>query len=54
MARIREAVGAAVVACSMECAENYPEPRDPGDMRRFDRTMTDRLNSNVPIPYVDF
>ncbi len=36
----------------MESQVNYPQLCDPEFMRRFDLTMTYRLDSDVPIPYV--
>jgi hypothetical protein len=42
------------VAWSMECEENYPRLQDPAFMRRFDVTMTYRLDSDVPVPYFSY
>ncbi len=42
------------VGWSMESAENYPRLKDPAFMRRFDLTMTYRLDSDVPVPYFSF
>jgi hypothetical protein len=39
------------VAWPMECEENYPRLQDPAFMRRFEVTMTYRLDSDVPVPY---
>jgi hypothetical protein len=41
------------VAWSMECDENYPLLRDAAFMRHFDFSMTYRLDSDFPVPYVD-
>lgn len=40
------------VAWSMECEENYSRLKDPNFMRAFDLTMTYRLDSDVPVPYM--
>jgi hypothetical protein len=42
------------VALSMECEENYPRLQDPRFMAAFDLTMTYRLDSDVPVPYISF
>lgn len=42
------------VAWSFECEENYPRMRDAAFMRRFDTTMTYRLDSAVPVPYFPY
>jgi hypothetical protein len=42
------------VAWSMECEENYPLLRDPRFRRRFDLTMTYRLDADVPATYVNY
>lgn len=39
------------VAWSMEAEANYPRLANPEFMRRFDLTMTYRLNADIPIPY---
>lgn len=41
------------VAWSMESYVNYPQLADPAFMARFDLTMTYRLDSDVPAPYLD-
>ncbi len=41
------------VAWSMECDENYPLLRDTEFMGHFDFSMTYRLDSDFPVPYVD-
>ncbi len=40
------------VAWSMESESNYPRLRDPAFIDRFDLTMTYRLDSNIPVPYL--
>jgi hypothetical protein len=42
------------VAWSAECEENYALLRDPRFMRRFDLTMTYRLDSDVPTTSLEF
>ncbi len=42
------------IAWSRECAENYPRLKDTTFMHAFDGTMTYRLDSDVPVPYVDY
>lgn len=42
------------VAWSMECEENYRRLQDPRFMSAFDLTMTYRLDSDVPVPYVPY
>jgi hypothetical protein len=39
------------VGLSMECDENCRIQKDASFTRRFDLTMTYRLNSDVPVPY---
>lgn len=41
------------VAWSMECDDHYPLLRDAAFMRHFDFSMTYRLDSDFPVPYVD-
>src|SRR5690349_23255304 len=41
------------VAWSLECEVNYPRLRDPEFMRRFDLTMTYRLDADVVTTYAD-
>jgi glycosyl transferase family 10 (putative fucosyltransferase) len=41
------------VAWSMECEAYYPRLNDPVFMDFFDLTMTYRLNSDIPVPYLD-
>jgi hypothetical protein len=41
------------VAASMESEVNYPQLRHPEFMRWFDYTMTYRLDSDFPMPYLD-
>jgi hypothetical protein len=41
------------VVWSMESDVNYPQLADPAFMSRFDLTMTYRLDSDVPIPYLE-
>lgn len=41
------------VAWSMESEVNYPQLADRAFMSRFDLTMTYRLDSDVPIPYLE-
>jgi hypothetical protein len=41
------------VAWSLECEANYPRLRDPDFMRRFDLTMTYRLDADVVTTYAD-
>jgi len=40
------------VAWSMECESHYPNMSDPSFMSRFDLSMTYRLDSDIPFPYV--
>lgn len=40
------------IAWSMECGAHYPLLADPSFMARFDLTMTYRLDSDIPIPYL--
>jgi len=42
------------VAWSMECEVNYPQLRDPRYMRRFDLTMTYRLDADVVTAYTSY
>jgi hypothetical protein len=41
------------VAWNMECEAHYPQMSDPVFMSRFELTMTYRLDSNIPAPYLD-
>lgn len=41
------------VAWCMECEANYPQLNDSAFMERFDLTMTYRLDSDVPVTYLD-
>jgi hypothetical protein len=41
------------VAASMESEANYPQLRSPELLRWFDYTMTYRLDSDFPAPYLD-
>jgi hypothetical protein len=41
------------VAASMESEANYPQLRSPKLLRWFDYTMTYRLDSDFPTPYID-
>jgi hypothetical protein len=38
----------------MECEINYPQLRDPRYMRRFDLTMTYRLDADVVVAYTSY
>lgn len=49
----RKMPGQIWVAWSMECEENYRMLQNSSFMRRFDITMAYRLQSDVPVPYVD-
>jgi UDP:flavonoid glycosyltransferase YjiC (YdhE family) len=49
----RKPPGQIWVAWSMECEAHSPALRDPDLMGRFDLTMTHRLDSDVPVPYLD-
>ena len=40
------------VAWSMECERHYPQMADPAFMRHFALTMTYRLDSDIPVPYL--
>jgi hypothetical protein len=42
------------VAWSIECDVNYPQLRDPVYMRRFDLTMTHRLDADVVVTYTSY
>lgn len=48
----RKRSGQLWVAWSMECEQNYPLLLDPCFMKLFDLTMTYRLDSDIPVPYV--
>jgi hypothetical protein len=52
--RPRKRRGQVWVAWSMESQANYPRLGEPHFLRRFDLTMTYRLDSDVPVPYVDY
>ena len=41
------------VGWSAECDVNYPQLRNRVFMARFDLTMTYRLDSDVPVPYIN-
>lgn len=50
----RKPEGQLWVAWSMECEVNYSQLRDPRYMRRFDLTMTYRLDADVVTPYTSY
>jgi UDP:flavonoid glycosyltransferase YjiC (YdhE family) len=49
----RKPPGQLWVAFSLECELNYPALLDSEFMARFDLRMTYRLDSDVPVPYLD-
>ncbi len=52
ISRLRKTPGQEWIAWSMESQLYYPQLLDPEFMRRFDRTMTYRLDSDIPVPYL--
>jgi hypothetical protein len=50
--RVRKYPGQIWVAFSMESDVNYPSLSNLHFMRRFDLTMTYRLDSDIPVPYL--
>ncbi len=51
--RLPKPAGQRWVAWSMESDGMYPQLADPEYLAAFDLTMTYRLDSDVPVPYVD-
>lgn len=50
----KKLLGQLWVAWSMECEANYPRLTDPSFISAFDLTMTYRLDSGVPVPYIPY
>jgi len=50
---LRKPNGQQWVAWSMESDVNYPKLHRPSFLRHFDHTMTYRLDSDVPVPYLE-
>jgi Glycosyltransferase family 10 (fucosyltransferase) C-term/Fucosyltransferase, N-terminal len=50
--RLRKPAGQLWVAWWMECEQHFPRLADPEFMRRFDLTMSHRLDADVPVPYL--
>lgn len=50
---LRKPAGQQWVAWSMESDVNYPKLRRPSFLRHFDYTMTYRLDSDIPVPYLE-
>jgi hypothetical protein len=51
--KITKKAGQLWVAWSMECEANYPRLKDPIFMQCFDLMMTYRLDSDIPVPYIE-
>lgn len=51
--RLRKREGQIWVAWWMECEEHFPRLADPSFMRRFDLTMSHRLDADIFTPYFE-
>jgi hypothetical protein len=50
--RLQRPEGQLWVAWWMECEQHFPRLADPEFRRRFDLTMSHRLDADVPVPYL--